>query len=149
MKRRRKKRSNRGGSKVQHDGVSFSSGLEKYCYIQLKKHKLFEKYEGEVFELVEGFAFSQDCYSRQANGKGDYCNRTGRKILNIKYTPDFTGRDYIIETKGFANESFPMRWKLFKKWLVDNEDDRAIYKPQTQKEVDTTIRLILEKRENE
>ena len=35
-----------------------------------------------------------------------------KKILNIKYTPDFIGKDFIIETKGRANESFPLRWKL-------------------------------------
>ena len=38
-----------------------------------------------------------------------------KKYLPIKYTPDFIGDNFIIETKGRANESFPMRWKLFKK----------------------------------
>jgi hypothetical protein len=37
-----------------------------------------------------------------------------KKVLNIKYTPDFIGEDFIIETKGRANESFPLRWKMFK-----------------------------------
>ena len=53
-------------------------------------------------------------YEKQANGKGDFTNRGEKKILGIKYTPDFTGKDYIIECKGRANESFPLRWKLFK-----------------------------------
>ena len=38
-----------------------------------------------------------------------------KKYLTIKYTPDFIGKDFIIETKGRANESFPLRWKLFKR----------------------------------
>ena len=40
-----------------------------------------------------------------------------KKYLPIKYTPDFIGEDFIIETKGRANESFPIRWKLFKRLL--------------------------------
>jgi hypothetical protein len=64
-------------------------------------------------------------------------------VLNLKYTPDFVGSDFIIETKGRANESFPLRWKLFKKWMHDNNDERTLYKPQTQSECDETIRLIL------
>ena len=34
-------------------------------------------------------------------------NRGNKKILTIKYTPDFIGKGFIIETKGRANESFP------------------------------------------
>ena len=43
-----------------------------------------------------------------------------KEYLTIKYTPDFIGKDFIIETKGRANESFPMRWKLFKRLIVNN-----------------------------
>lgn len=114
--------------------------------MQLKKHKLFDQYEGEVFHLVEGFRFDQDSYERQSNSKGDLINRGHKKILGIKYTPDFTSYDYIIETKGRANESFPMRWKLFKKWLISNGDQRTIYKPQKQQECDEVVQLILKKR---
>jgi hypothetical protein len=54
----------------------------------------------------------------QANGKGVYKNRGCKKILPITYKPDFVGRDFVIECKGRANESFPLRWKLFKAWIV-------------------------------
>ena len=77
------------------------------------------------------------------NGKGDFINRGNKKVLNLKYTPDFIGKDFIIETKGRANESFPLRWKLFKKWMMDNNDTRTLYKPQKQSECDITIELIL------
>ena len=67
-------------------------------------------------------------------------------ILNIKYTPDFVGRGFIIETKGRANESFPLRWKMFKKLVAENKiEPFVLYKPQNQKECDETIRLILKK----
>ena len=125
------------------DGLSFSSGLEAYMYKALKAAKIQAKYEGETFELIHGFKFDNDVYERCANSKGDYKNRGNKNIKNIKYTPDFVGEDFIIECKGRANESFPLRWKLFKKYLADNELYHRLYKPQNQKECDETVKLIL------
>lgn len=131
---------------VSYDGITFASGLEKYMYKALKDAKIDFRYEGEVFELMPAFLFNNECNERQSNGKGDFINRGNKKILNIKYTPDFTGWDFIIETKGRANDSFPLRWKMFKKWMIDNNDNRTLYKPQTNAECLKTIELILKKR---
>ena len=146
MKRRSKKRGPVQAKKITYDGINFASGLERYAYMALKKNKRFEGYENEVFQLIEGFNFDNESYEKQANGKGDYTNRGQKKILGIKYTPDFVGKDYIIECKGRANESFPIRWKLFKLWLTKNKIGKTLYKPQNQKEVDRTIQLIKESR---
>ncbi len=146
MRRRSKKRGPVQAKKITYDGINFASGLERYTYMALKKNKLFEGYENEVFQLIEGFNFDNESYEKQANGKGDYTNRGQKKILGIKYTPDFVGKDYIIECKGRANESFPIRWKLFKLWLTKNKIGKTLYKPQNQKEVDRTIQLIKESR---
>ena len=146
MRRRSKKRGPVQAKKITYDGINFASGLERYTYMALKKNKLFEGYENEVFQLIEGFNFENESYEKQANGKGDYTNRGQKKILGIKYTPDFVGKDYIIECKGRANESFPIRWKLFKLWLTRNKIGKTLYKPQNQKEVDRTIQLIKESR---
>ena len=67
-------------------------------------------------------------------------------MLNIKYTPDFIGDDFIIETKGRANESFPLRWKMFKYLMHLMNDKRILYKPQSQSECLRTIELILKHR---
>lgn len=132
--------------KVIYNGITFASGLEKYAYKALKNAKIDFQYEGESFELLPSFNFDNDCFERQSNGKGDFINRGNKKVLNIKYTPDFIGEDFIIETKGRANESFPLRWKMFKHLMSLTSDNRALYKPQNQKEVDETIKLILLKR---
>jgi hypothetical protein len=129
--------------KITYDGIKFASGLEKYMYIALKKANIKAKYEGQTFELVSAFDFELKSIERQSNGKGEYKNRGSKKILNIKYTPDFIGSDFIIETKGRANESFPLRWKLFKKLLTEQKSKVTLYKPQNQKECDETISLIL------
>ena len=131
---------------VSYNGITFASGLEKYMYVALEAAGIETKYEGEVFELIEAFHFNNKSVERQSNGKGGYVNRGEKKILNIKYTPDFVSYDYIIETKGRANETFPMRWKLFKRLLTLRNDMRDKYKPQNQSECDETIRLILRNR---
>ena len=70
-----------------------------------------------TFELQEAFEFDVNSYERQANGKGEMVNRGQKKIQSIKYTPDFISPSFIIECKGRANESFPIRWKMFKKFV--------------------------------
>jgi len=133
--------------KISYDGINFASGLERYMYMALKKAKIKALYEGETFELQESFDFPFESYERCGTGKGDYKNRGNKKILNIKYTPDFVGKGFIIETKGRANESFPLRWKMFKKIVAETKiDPFVLYKPQNQKECDETIRLILNSR---
>ena len=131
--------------KVTFDGITFASGLEKYMYIALKKAKIKSKYEGQTYVLQESFAFEVDSYERQANGKGDLVNRGQKKILNIKYTPDFISDSFIIECKGRANESFPIRWKMFKKYVNHKMKHVTLYKPQNQKECDKVIELIIQK----
>ena len=146
MKKIKRKKGPVQSKKITYDGIKFASGLVRYTYMALKKAKLYEGYENEVFQLIESFNFNNIYIEKQANGKGDYTNRGQKKILGIKYTPDFVGKDYIIECKGRANESFPIRWKLFKLWLTNNKIGKTLYKPQNQKEVDLTITLIKESR---
>ena len=59
---------------------------------------------------------------------------------------DFIGKDFIIETKGRANESFPIRWKLFKKLVSEQFPNYILFKPQNQKECDRVISIIKEMR---
>ena len=131
--------------KVIYDSITFASGLEKYMYQALKKAKIKADYEGRTYTLIEGFDFESSSYERQSNGKGQFVDRGNKKILPIKYTPDFVGEDFIIETKGRANESFPMRWKLFKKFINKCYPYVTLYKPQNQKECDQVIELLTKK----
>jgi len=134
--------------KVMYNGITFASGLEKFMYKSLRDAKIEFRYEDESFELLPSFNFNNDCYERQSNGKGDFINRGNKKVLNIKYTPDFIGEDFIIETKGRANESFPLRWKMFKYLMHLMNDKRTLYKPQNQDQCLETVKLILKKRKD-
>jgi len=132
--------------KITYDGINFASGLERYMHMALKKNRIRAKYEGETFVLINGFHLSNESYERQSNGKGELVNRGGKRILPIKYTPDFIGEDFIIETKGRANESFPIRWKLFKRLVSEQFPNYVLFKPQNQKECDRVIDIIKEMR---
>ena len=143
-KRYKRKKGPVRSKKVTFDGIKFASGLEKYMYQALKKAKIKAKYEGKTYIVQEGFEFKNESYERQSNGKGDLVNRGCKKVLPIKYTPDFVSDSFIIECKGRANESFPLRWKMFKKYVNDNLKHVTLYKPQNQKECDRVIELIKE-----
>ena len=144
-KKFKRKRGPVRAKKVSFDGITFASGLERYMYQVLKKNKIHAVYEGATFVLQESFMFNNESFERQSNGKGDMVNRGSKKILNIKYTPDFVSDSFIIECKGRANESFPIRWKMFKKYVKQNLPHVTLYKPQNQKECDKVIELINER----
>ena len=144
-KKYKRKRGPVRAKKVIFDGITFASGLERYMYQALKKAKIHAEYEGCTFILQEGFTFDVESYERQSNGKGEMVNRGCKKILPIKYTPDFVGSNFVIECKGRANESFPIRWKMFKKYVNHKMKHVTLYKPQNQKECDKVIELINER----
>jgi len=144
-KKFKRKRGPVRAKKVSFDGITFASGLERYMYQALKKNKIHAVYEGATFVLQEGFMFDNESFERQSNGKGDMVNRGQKKILNIKYTPDFVSDSFIIECKGRANESFPIRWKMFKKYVKANLPHVTLYKPQNQNECNKVIELINER----
>ena len=141
---RRKKSKKRGpvvAKGVKCDGLTFKSGLERSMYLALKEAKLFEGYENESFELIEGCVIPNRVYERQANGKGDFKLRSSQ-VRKISYTPDFCGKTFIIECKGRPNESFPIRYKLFKKKLYEMGDNRPLFKPQNKKECLEVINIL-------
>ena len=129
------------------DGIEFKSQLESYMYKALKNAGIYAEYEGISFQLLPPFKFSNTTIERQSNGKGDYKNRNG-KVRGIAYTPDFVGHNFIIECKGLANESFPLRWKLFKHLLYIQKNTIPLYKPQNRIECDETVKQILNQNED-
>ncbi len=146
MRFKKRKKGPVRAKKTTVDGIQFASGLEAYMYKALKEAGVQAEYEGVKYELIPSFDFKNKVYERQANGKGEYKDRGSKKILKISYTPDFTGTGFIIECKGRANESFPIRWKLFKKYVSERLRGVTLYKPQNQKECDETVSLIIGKR---
>ena len=148
IKGRRKGKQITRSRKVVEDGVSFASKLELYMYRALKKAKIPFVYEGQTYVIVDGF-FSENISYEKTRAQKELNDRGNKKILPIKYTPDFVDKEYppryIIETKGNPNESFPLRWKLFKKFLHDSEIHADLYMPRNQKDCDKVVELIKNK----
>ena len=131
--------------KKEIDGIKFDSTLESFMYSLLKANNIANEYEGEKFVLIESFKFSNASYERTAK-KPMVDRASGKAVRGITYTPDFVDPNgkWIIETKGYANESFPLRWKLFKKVIHNGYPNVVIFKPQRQSECDITVNRILE-----
>jgi len=102
----------------------YKSGLERDCANLLRENKLDFYYEEKEYIIVEKFKYN-GVYHKMTSKKKDLTNRSNSVVLPIKYTPDFVAKDgsWIIETKGYlpSHHDFPMRWKLFLKYLTETE----------------------------
>lgn len=135
----------------EYDGVKFKSGLELFCYKELITAEIPFIYQPSSYTLVPSFKVEFKCYEsigkiyRDENKK--IVNSTKRfdlvdSVRGISYTPDFCCPEgtWIIETKGFSNDAFPLRWKLFKQQLSGWTG--ILMKPENQKEILKCIEII-------
>lgn len=136
------------GRTYPYKGINYKSTLERNMAIALEGAGIEFEYEPTTYMIMDGFFFPLESYERTSTGKGDMVDRGQKKVLPIKYTPDFVGEDFIIETKGYANETFPRTWKMFKKYLTDNNAPSylVLYKPQKISECNEVVKLIKQKR---
>ena len=121
--------------------------MEVYCYKALQAAGLAFEYTQTTYVISEAFECIGESYEPDKR-KGDGMYPKSKKLQSVKYTPDFVNKDWIIETKGRQNEAFPMRWKLFKKYMVDNNMHHDLYMPKNHKQVDECIKMILAKQED-
>lgn len=101
----------------------FKSKLEYRFYCILKENGYQPKYEEDTFILIDGFYPSVPSYDINYNYKTKKreFGLSNSKIRPITYTPDFTFYIgdilIVIEVKGRENDVFPLKKKLFKKWM--------------------------------
>lgn len=119
--RKKIQKTNRGGTKVEYDEIKFRSKLEMYCYKKLQEAHIYAEYEQHRYTLLPSFKFAD------------------KTIRAITYLPDFVGKDFVIECKGYANESFPLREKLFKFYLTKKMSNTKYFLVKTQKQIDAMI----------
>ena len=109
---------------TQVDGIKFRSKLEAYTYKKLKEAKVRAEYEPIHFELIPKFEYK------------------GEKVRAMTYLPDFVGDDFIIECKGLITDSFPLRWKVFKYVLMQQNSKYRLYLVRNQKQVDELVNVL-------
>lgn len=120
--------------------IEFKSLLEKHMYKHLYDAGIPVEYEKHTFTVFDGMVYPQACYE----GTRKKLYNKGSKIRPITYTPDFVDPNgkWIIETKGYANESFPLRWKLFKKHLKDKNLPYVLFMPRNKVQCKEVLELI-------
>ena len=140
-KRRPKSRSKvKNAKKSSFNGHDFQSNLEKNMYMMLYDSKIDVDYEAHTFTIFDPLVYPQACYE----GTTKKLYNKGSKVRAITYTPDFVDPKgkWIIETKGYANESFPLRWKLFKRHLKENNLTYVLFMPRNKAQCEEVLELI-------
>lgn len=145
----------RNAVSLEWKGLTFKSKLELFTYQKLLEAGIKDfKYEEEKFQLLEPFEFNGESiegYDRSVDGiKRKYYEIVSNSVRGITYLPDFTCFDenktgWILECKGYPNDAFPLKWKMFKDYLVKNGYNITLYKPSNQQTVLKTIELIKQK----
>lgn len=125
------------------DGIAMKSKLEVMVYKTLKELGFNPQYEPVVFTFWEGkkpITPFFDIEKRAKDSSGRKNKRNQKKFVDMKYTPDFifdyNGITVIIEAKGWENDQFPIRKKLFRTFL-----DRLTY-PVVYAEIFTKRQLL-------
>jgi hypothetical protein len=139
----------RNATPLKVDGIQFKSKLEAYCYEQLKSSGVSFGYETEKYVLMEPFSFNNVSYELGKVKGQRVFKKANPNIRAITYTPDFVGeygkQKFIIETKGLIQDSFLLRYKLFKRYIQEKGLDIDLYMPRNKKQIEETINLILGK----
>ena len=103
---------------VAFDGTQMRSKLETRVYKWLYDLGFEPKYEPETFTCWKGPRPTVPFYDLS---KSRHNQLNMKKLVDMSYTPDFIfeykGIKIIIEAKGFENDQFPIRKKLFRAYL--------------------------------
>lgn len=140
----------RNATVLEYEGIIFKSKLELYCYKKLQELSISFNYDSHKFEILESFIFNNNSYELVKRKNYKKFEQTKSNIKGMTYTPDFIGfypdgTLFVIETKGNPNEAFPLRWKLFKYYLIKNNIKCELFMPRNQKHIDEVITIIKNK----
>lgn len=99
------------------NNIKFKSHLEVMVYKTLLQAGFKPLYEKKTFIIWKGIKPTVPCYTKVGKSFG----LKQVKLQDITYTPDFIlefpNLYVIIEAKGFVNDVFPLKWKMFRKLI--------------------------------
>lgn len=128
-----------------YDNIRFKSKTEVKFYKTLLQFGFKPMYEFVTYILWEGFKPTVPYYTK---GKDKDLHLIDKKMINITYTPDFVflapnkKTTVIIEVKGFANDVFPIKRKLFRGYLEKHNKDCVYFEIYTLKQLLQAIDII-------
>ena len=134
----------KNASPLEYDGISFKSKLEKMAYQTLKEQGFPVQYEPKKFIIWEGFRPNVPFYNKDTSTR--MLKMDSKKVIDISYTPDlmfeYNNRLIIIEMKGFENNTYPLKKKIFRKWLESNYPNSIYFEIFTKKQLLQAIDII-------
>lgn len=119
--------------------------METDTYKLLKGAGFNPEYEPHKFVLCEGFRPTIPFYTR--GKETGLLKLDTEKVRSMTYTPDFMFKlgDYtiVVEAKGYENDRFPLKKKLFRKLLESGGYENFIYfEVFSQKQVKEMITIL-------
>ena len=103
---------------TQYANIEFKSKIETMVYRTLVDNGFMPEYEQHTFVLWSGIKPTVPFYTKT---KKELLSLDLRKLRDITYTPDFyfeyNGLKVIMEAKGFENDTFPVKFKMFRQLL--------------------------------
>lgn len=129
------------------DGITFRSKIECDVYKALKEAGLNPRYEERRIILTPLLKPVNVKRFYHVDGKG--LQEITDSIRQMTYTPDFfmeyDNLHIYIEVKGFSNDSYPLKKKLFLKYLEEQEDVKSIFfEIKNKREIPQLINLVCE-----
>lgn len=140
------------------DGITFKSLLESRVYSTLLREGFSPLYEPITFTIFPGFKSKVVYYTKETDSQMEKRKKTGDKtryrmlsksekaIKGITYTPDFyiryNNKNIYIETKGLITPTYPLKRKMFLKYLNDNAPDSYFFEVFTLEQLKQVIDII-------
>lgn len=111
---------------LEYNNIQFKSRLEVMIYKILLQEGFNVQYEPTKYIIWEGFKPNVSFYNKDK--KTRMLKLDNKRLIDITYTPDFVfeykDTTIVIEAKGFENDTFPIKKKLFRKWL-ENQNSQG------------------------
>lgn len=131
-------------SPLEWGGIKFKSKFEAQTYKLLREEGFNPTYEGIRFKIWEGLTPTVQFYDKDP--KTGLLKLNMNKLRDITYIPDFifiwNNVEIIIEIKGFENDVFPIKKKLFRKFLESWNKPILYFEIYNKKQLIQAIEII-------
>lgn len=132
---------------IEYKEITFKSKLDLMAYKLLEERGFKPQYEQNTFIIWQGFKPVVPFFTKN---KAKQIINNNKKLINITYTPDiyfeYQGYKVIIEMKGFTNDVYPIKVKLFRKYIEQLQDSNnyLLFELYTKQQLLTAIQIIEE-----
>lgn len=111
----------KNATRVTIDGVTYRSKLEAKVAELFKEAGIDCQYEQERWVIMPTLLYNNVKYRA------------------VTYTPDFTGKDFIMEVKGYPNDSWKLKKKVIINFILNSGEKRVYYEIKSLKEAKELI----------